>query len=521
MKPLKILLVLLIVLTGVVMVRSAWICDDAYISFRVIDNFVNGYGLRWNVAERVQVFTHPLWLFFLSIFYALTREIFITSIVISLILSLISICLIAYKISKSTAISLLAVIILCFSKAFIDFSTSGLENSATFLILAIYFGVFLNKRSGPKKLLLLSFIAALGVLNRMDSLLLFFPALVYEFYNCFKLKFKLFKDLALVLIGFIPFILWEIFSIIYYGFPFPNTAYAKLNTGVPSIILMKKGLYYLVSSFYGMQDLVTPIFILLGIILSFFIKDKKVKLVALGTILYILYIVKIGGDFMLGRFLSAPLLCSVVIISRFEVLNRKRVLIPSIVLVLVLGFISPKNPLISGPDYSTEYIKDMQVVDERGFYYQGSSLLKAMKGEPMPSFYTAGQGKLIRSQQTKYISSKIIGFLGFYAGPEVYILDPYALSDPLLARLPIPNYSMVKPGHYERLFPDGYLQTISDGGNFIVDEALSRYYDELFLIICGDIFDNKRSQSILKMNTGQFDYLMDSYKNKYEFYKKR
>jgi len=29
-----------------VLLRTAWLSDDAFITFRVIDNFVNGYGLR-------------------------------------------------------------------------------------------------------------------------------------------------------------------------------------------------------------------------------------------------------------------------------------------------------------------------------------------------------------------------------------------------------------------------------------------------------------------------------------------
>jgi len=41
---------------------NSWVGDDAYIMFRVVDNFVNGYGLRWNVANRVQAYTHPLWM---------------------------------------------------------------------------------------------------------------------------------------------------------------------------------------------------------------------------------------------------------------------------------------------------------------------------------------------------------------------------------------------------------------------------------------------------------------------------
>ena len=51
-----------VLLVAVVLIRTAWICDDAYITFRTIDNFLHGFGLRWNVAERVQSFTHPLWL---------------------------------------------------------------------------------------------------------------------------------------------------------------------------------------------------------------------------------------------------------------------------------------------------------------------------------------------------------------------------------------------------------------------------------------------------------------------------
>lgn len=43
----------LIIILGVVVLRNAWVGDDAYISFRTVDNFVNGYGLTWNVAERV------------------------------------------------------------------------------------------------------------------------------------------------------------------------------------------------------------------------------------------------------------------------------------------------------------------------------------------------------------------------------------------------------------------------------------------------------------------------------------
>jgi arabinofuranosyltransferase len=61
----------------VVLIRTAWMSDDAYITMRTVDNFVNGFGLRWNVVERVQAFTHPAWLMLITPFYAVTREAFL------------------------------------------------------------------------------------------------------------------------------------------------------------------------------------------------------------------------------------------------------------------------------------------------------------------------------------------------------------------------------------------------------------------------------------------------------------
>jgi len=63
----------------VVVLKAARLSDDAYITFRTVDNFVNDNRLTWNLAERLQAYTHPLWMFFLAAGYTLTREIFDTS----------------------------------------------------------------------------------------------------------------------------------------------------------------------------------------------------------------------------------------------------------------------------------------------------------------------------------------------------------------------------------------------------------------------------------------------------------
>ena len=85
----------------ILLLRTAWMCDDAYITLRTVDNFVEGYGLRWNVAERVQAFTHPLWLLLLSVPYYFTREGYLTPLAVSVLLSLSAVWIFVRYIARS------------------------------------------------------------------------------------------------------------------------------------------------------------------------------------------------------------------------------------------------------------------------------------------------------------------------------------------------------------------------------------------------------------------------------------
>ena len=111
----------------VVLLRNAWLCDDAFITFRTVDNFVNGYWLRWNVVERVQTYTNPLMMFTISLLYFFTNEIFYTSLSLVSVVSITAVWLV-WKNSKDVMISVLGILVLTLSQSFIDYSTSGLEN---------------------------------------------------------------------------------------------------------------------------------------------------------------------------------------------------------------------------------------------------------------------------------------------------------------------------------------------------------------------------------------------------------
>ena len=46
--------------------RQRWVTEDAFISLRVVENVLAGNGPVFNRGERVEAYTHPLWIAILS-----------------------------------------------------------------------------------------------------------------------------------------------------------------------------------------------------------------------------------------------------------------------------------------------------------------------------------------------------------------------------------------------------------------------------------------------------------------------
>lgn len=64
-----------------------WTCDDAFIGFRVIENVLAGFGPIYNVGERAEVYTNPLWMLVLTTWGFVGLPIEIGSVAIGLVLS--------------------------------------------------------------------------------------------------------------------------------------------------------------------------------------------------------------------------------------------------------------------------------------------------------------------------------------------------------------------------------------------------------------------------------------------------
>jgi len=493
--PLNTIIALAGVYLLIVIIRHAWLSDDAYITLRTIDNWVNGYGLVYNVGERVQSFT-------------------------SIVVTMLALWIFVARVGAGSSTVLYSLLALSFSKAFIDYSTAGLENPLTFLLLAYYGWTLLKTDLRNRHHFTLAFICALGMLNRLDTALLFLPPLLYSLW--YQLSWRRFY---LTAAGLAPIIIWEIFSLIYYGFLLPNTAYAKLNTGIGQSELWRQGFSYYLDSLT--RDPITLTLIFAACLAILYCTQNHGKshrqgcrvAGVIGIALYLLYIARIGGDFMSGRFFAAPYFFAVILFPKFG--KRDTISVPILAIIFLLGFSAP-YPTWSSPSREIprdEIITERGIADERA-YYRDSWLLDLQRVGGGLSINTVHgkhrrQGLEARYGNRQVWSVSSAGQRGFYAGPDVYIFDEWALSDPLLARLPAKRDLEWRVGHYERRVPTGYLETLERGDNQLVEQGLAQYYDQLSLIIHDSLWDKARWQAIWEMNNGNNDHLIDFERYRY------
>lgn len=500
------LLYLFLVFLGIILIKAAWLSDDSFITFRTVDNFINGCGLRWNIVERVHTNTHPFWMFLVSFFYFFTREIYYTVIILSLGLTFLSAFLTARWLALDQNSLFIIFSIFISSRAFVDYSTSGLENPLSYLLLVIFSIYFFKRPLTSKNLVFLYIISSLAMFNRMDTILLYSPPLIYATYTAWKAEnIPILALLKKFLIGFVPLLLWILFSLIYYGFPFPNTYYAKLKTGISGGVLFHQGLLYVGDSLC--RDTVTVVVIVFSILVTLKIKERKNQSAAVGILLYVFYVVKIGGDFMSGRFFALPLLAAVVLLSRIEL--KRSISITLAILFLLIG-LSVQHPTIfynkkdSAPPKS-----NTGIVDERGYYFPSMGLITGSRYQHLPRYPTIKKALAARKGKKKLYIKSMIGFFGYYAGPHIHIIDRMGLGDPLLAHLPVDKTKKWRIGHFKRPIPGGYLETLKTGQNCIEDPKISKLYDIIKEITRGKVFSLKRFILIVRFNLGCYGNLTE------------
>lgn len=483
--------------------RGAWLGDDAFITLRTVENLVQGRGATWNPGERVQAYTHPLWMLAQAAAFAATGELRLTVYGLQLALSLFAAAWLAFVVARTREAAVAGLVLLGLTRAFVDYSTSGLENPLSHALLALFLALALAEAALPRDLGRLWFLAALVMTTRLDLALIVLPVAASRSWPLDR------RRLAAIGLGLTPLVVWHIFALAYYGFAAPNTAYAKLATGVPSGDLAAQGLLYC-------ADLVrrSPLAaaaILAGASQALLADRRSERAVGLGIALYVGYLVRVGGDFMTGRLFTPPFFASVALLVRGPLAARPRLALVVAGVALAIGLSWPGSPVRYGPQDGTRGAADWGlwhgITDERAVYAPATGLWRGPWPGPLPDHEFTREGRRVREAGGRVVYQKGVGMFAMAAGPEVHVVDGHGLADPLLARLPIAT-GRWRIGHFVRAAPVGYLETLASGQNLIEDPDLARYYDRLRLVVSGPLGSSERWRALLELNLGRHDHLI-------------
>ncbi|MEQ1759482.1 MAG: hypothetical protein ABL986_14270 [Vicinamibacterales bacterium] len=482
---------LLILIYAWELARTAWIADDAAITLRTVLNFIHGHGARFNLDERVQAYTHPLWFILLSAFSLIDGNVFAAALWLSVLCSLATL-FILLRCRHSLPGAIIVVFGLLLSRAYVDFSASGLENPLAHLIVlsTAILGLGVSHQASERDLRWLCLGVGAAFLTRPDLGLLIVPLVTLVLLR----QRASWTDLAWrISYGVAPILVWATFATYYYGSPFPNPAYAKLGAGVPLIERIFQGGRYFLHSWD--RDPLTLLIIGLGTAFGVGAGGASAA-VAGGNVLYLAYVASIGGDFMEGRFFTCATLLSALLIIRANLRPWKLVMVSAC--IVGLGAINLSSTLLSPVTYADEVIAPDGIADERGYYFQQYGWLNA--GEEV--FGVPDWRVIPENLNAVLIVCGGLGFQGISEGPAVHLIDVCGLADPLLARLPAMPNPQWRIGHFERAVPVGYEESIITRDNRLADAQMRTYYDSIRLVTRGNLNDPKRLWEIIRLNIG-------------------
>ena len=460
-----------------------WAADDAYIDVRVVGNLLSGNGPVFNVGERVEVFTDPIWVGILALvrgtlgmlptaWWAVLIGLACTAGGVAL--SVAGSARLGRRQGASIVIPAGMLCLVCVDVMW-DFATSGLETGLIFLWIGTLWWLLVRRLSSGRGAVVIGLLSGLGPFIRPDLALV-------------SLTFAAGLVLVLVrspsdhdrrwLVGaaFVaPPLALELLRAAYFGMLLPNTALTKSAfTPWPG-----QGLHYLLDTL-GPTWIWIPV-LLLGALAA----RRSARWWGAGAHLAVAvlmvpvvagladaaYVVLIGGDFMHGRMLL-PCLFLLVGALWLDPADRLESVVPiGVALFCAVALIGIRYPVrLVGAHF---------ISNERSFYVTISGsphpisttdyrrALTALSGAKLAGIAAqtdAGTTRVFVDSTTPLVRSwdlvpgrrivrarlvapvETIGINGVTAGSRVYLFDLLSLANPIGSHLERAAPSG-RPGH--------------------------------------------------------------------------
>lgn len=279
--------------------------DDAYITFRYSQNLVNGHGPVYNPGEPVEGYSNFLWMLVMAVPIALGLDPVTPSWLLGLLCLAANLWLcfrLFSRVLKSHQRGLVLFLLLLSHDALLGFGTSGMETALNALLWTALLVLSIKILSHPPGQIRMSswlgagLVAALCILSRPDGALIVAVCGGFIVRHCVRHKALVSNELLVASSTFFAItIVWLIWKISFYGNLLPNTFYAKSG---PYLL---DGLLY-VGLFFLSYGLFVPFGVLLVKPRQVFQQMQPIEAMMLVlVVLWTLYLVWIGGDFMFFR----------------------------------------------------------------------------------------------------------------------------------------------------------------------------------------------------------------------------
>lgn len=481
--------------------QQRWISEDAYISLRVAEQVLAGNGPVFNLGERVEAHTNPLWVAILALPGMLGADVVLSAMFLGIVLSALGLlgasyaCVLLEKRDAADADDkrrslLLPVGALAFVAVPVvaDFVTSGLESGLGFGWLGFSFWILaasLNRRAPENdwRWYAGAVVLGLGPLIRPDFAIFsagFLLALLGAPFLRAESRPRLGSAALFVLAaGALP-VGYQILRMGYYAMVAPNTAITK-EAGLAN---WEQGRIYF-NDFVDPYRLWIPVGLVLALCgLSLLTLARKRRwgdmVVILAPILtaaaHTLYVVRVGGDFMHARLLLPAFFALLlpVAVVRLPLTPRPRVVLSTLASLLLLVWAGFAAFSFEEP-HGDEVDEETGIANERVFYsaeaehpnpvtledYATNGFLWVEQGRTARERAQNGERATVIRENEYPIAEHVpdgvrlvvpdgnIGIMGYAAGTSVHVVDRLGLADPIGSRMEIEERD--RPGHEKAL----------------------------------------------------------------------
>ncbi|MFC2103313.1 hypothetical protein ACFLSS_02675 [Bacteroidota bacterium] len=439
--------------------------EDAFIGFRYAKNIVNGHGLVWNPGETpVEGYTNFLWILICSAGMVAGLDIILYSQFIGIICGIL-ILLYSYQYSRkilllNNSTALLPPTMLAVSGPLAVWASSGME-TGLFSLLVLTATYYTAKYWTSQKLsfiVISNAICLMSTLTRPEGLGIFLLLFVFQT-AAVLLRHERTHILQTVLTAFlvyiVPFLIYFLWRINYYGEWLPLTFYAKTGG---TFLQWVRGIKYV---FFFLFHFIIPLFpiVILFIWLKYdgikrmffsafnFYKEKSNNFLVITLLAYLiigftLYIIFVGGDYMAMYRFFVPVLPLIYILfasvyhklkhdSKPSAANKQ--LLFALILLSISGTFIQSTPL-------EKYLFKKPAITHGQYTGVLTERWNSNRLTLIGKFFND-----YKMNEDESLSTDVIGAVSFYSNMKIY--GWHGLDDPVIAKMKVDDMGTGFPGH--------------------------------------------------------------------------